>query len=677
MASLIGQTLGQYQIIAQLGHGGMATVYKAYHPRLDRHVAVKVVHQMFIQDESFVARFEREAQIVASLDHPHIVPVYDFNEYHGQPYLVMKFIEGTTLKSVLTNKTLSLDEILKLMPPIADALDYAHRRGVLHRDIKPSNIMIDGAGVPYLTDFGLARMVKSGESSLSHDLLLGTPNYISPEQAQGKADITARTDQYSLGIVLYELVTGQVPFNADTPFAVVHSHIYVPPPAPSTVNPAIPPAVDAVLMRALAKEPDTRYPTATEMVSAFTAAVRDADMNTINAARDAARDQMRAAMPIPSGEDSPTIQTPPPSIESPVHDETPGGTSRRVVEASFDFGNVGASIRKMGDNIRVNIERDNASNEPPGRKPKPGQPPASISMEGSLREVGEQIRDVVEDVFNGGDLDIAPEDDESAARKRIERQIKKRNEFNGHAVAYVFINIFFWVIYLSMSGGSFFGADLPPEATAFPWPLVVSMGWGAGFVAHAVETHFETGKRAARRLRIIRDAYRHEFGANWARVASRNDLKRIRRRAEAPIKKRIEFFEHLGVYIMINLMMWLIYFFAMPNMMDVLDIGDIPMLGNGAPFPWPLAVMFFWGIGLVANAVEALGASRAERSIERELERERAFLNSEKPKRALAADQDDFPASIRLTQDGELTDSMIADLDDDARSAPSANRARR
>jgi serine/threonine protein kinase len=663
MASLIGQTLGQYQIVAQLGHGGMATVYKAYHPRLDRYVAVKVVHQMFIQDESFLARFEREAQIVASLDHPHIVPVYDFNEFHGQPYLVMKFIEGATLKSVLANKTLSLDEILKLMPPIAEALDYAHRRGVLHRDIKPSNIMIDGAGVPYLTDFGLARVVKIGESSLSHDLLLGTPNYISPEQAQGKADITARTDQYSLGVVLYELVTGQVPFNADTPFAVVHSHIHVPPPAPSTIDPAIPPAVDAVLMRALAKDPDARFESAAEMVSAFTAAVRDADLNTINAARD----QMRATMPVPAGEDSPTIQTPPPSIESPVHDETPGGTPRRVVEASFDFGNVGASIRKMSDNIRVSIERDNAP--PDTRKAKPGQPNASISMEGSLREVGESIRDAVEDVFNGGDLDIAAEDDESAARKRIERQLKKRNEFNGHAIAYVFINAFLWIIYLGMSGGSFLGADMPPEATAFPWPLVISMGWGAGFVAHAIETHFETGKRAARRLRIIRDSYRREFGANWARVASRNDLKRIRRRAEAPIKKRIEFFEHLGVYTMINLMLWMIYIFAMPKIVDVLDLDDVPMIGSDAPFPWPLVVMFFWGIGLVANAVEALGASRTERAVERELERERAFLNSEKPKRALAADQDDFPASIRLTQDGELTDSMIADLDDDARRA--------
>lgn len=668
MASLIGQTLGQYQIIAQLGHGGMATVYKAYHLRLDRYVAVKVVHPMFTQDEAFLARFEREAQIVARLDHPHIVPIYDFDEYQGQPYLVMKFIEGATLKSILAEKTLSLADILKLVPPIADALDYAHRQGVLHRDIKPSNIMIDTAGIPYLTDFGLARMVKSGESSLSHDLLLGTPNYISPEQAQGKADITARADLYSLGIVLYELVTGQVPFSADTPFAVVHSHIYVPPLAPSTVNPAIPPAVDAVLMRALAKDPNARFESASEMVSAFSAAVRDADLNTFNAVREA----MRAAMPIPADEDLPTIQTPPPSAESPIHDETPGGTSRRVVEASFDFGSVGASIRQMGDKMRANAERENA---PPARKPKPDQSSASISVEGSLREVGESIRDVVEDVFGGVDLDAAPEDDESAARRRIERQIAKRREFGIHAAAYVVVNLFLWAIYLGMAGGGFFGIDLPTEAAAFPWSLVVSMGWGAGLLAHGIETYYETGERAARRLRIIRDAYRREFGANWSQTASRSELKRVRRRAIAPIKKRIEFFEHLGVYTMINLMLWVIYLSTVFRDSEEFEeffeefiefeVGEIP-------FPFPLAVMFFWGIGLVSNALEVFGAARRERAIERELERERAVLDSEKPKRARAAESDP-PRSIRLTQDGELTDSMIADLerDGDARRAQS------
>jgi hypothetical protein len=307
----------------------------------------------------------------------------------------------------------------------------------------------------------------------------------------------------------------------------------------------------------------------------------------------------------------------------------------------------------MGENFRAGIEGENA---PPARKAKPDQTAASISVEGALDEVGE-------DVFGGADLDAALEGDESAARRRIERQIAKRREFGIHAAAYVVVNLFLWAIYLGMAEGGFFGIDLPTEAAAFPWSLVVSMGWGAGLLAHGIETYYETGERAARRLRIIRDAYRREFGANWSRTASRSDLKRVRRRAEAPIKKRVEFFEHLGVYIMINLMLWVIYLSIAFRNFEESEIG-------GIPFPFPLVVMFFWGIGVVSNALEVFGTARRERAIERELERERALLDSEKPKRARAAESD-APQSIRLTQDGELTDSMIADLnrDDDARRA--------
>ncbi|MFN8449627.1 MAG: protein kinase [Anaerolineae bacterium] len=187
MASLEGQTLGQYRVIEQMGSGGMATVYKAYHPRLDRYVAIKMLHEAFQEDKNFLARFEREAQIVARLEHPHIVQVFDFDEYNGRPYLVMKYIEGRTLKAELESAPLTLDDIIRIMTPVADALDYAHRRGVLHRDIKPSNIIIDSTGVAYVTDFGLARMAQLGDSTLSHDVLLGTPHYISPEQAMATA----------------------------------------------------------------------------------------------------------------------------------------------------------------------------------------------------------------------------------------------------------------------------------------------------------------------------------------------------------------------------------------------------------------------------------------------------------------------------------------------------------
>ena len=282
MASLEGQTLGQYKVIAQMGSGGMATVYKAYQARLDRYVAIKMLHEAFQEDKNFLARFEREAKIVARLEHPHIVPVFDFDEYNGRPYLVMKYIEGRTLKAELEAAPLTLDDILRIMPPVADALDYAHRQGVLHRDIKPSNIIIDTNGTPYLTDFGLARMAQLGDSTLSQDVLLGTPHYISPEQAMGNRDLDARTDLYSLGVVLFELVVGRVPFSADTPFAVIHDQIYRPLPKPSSINPEITPAVDAVLEKALAKAPADRYATATEMIDAFRRAVDQSGMTTLD-----------------------------------------------------------------------------------------------------------------------------------------------------------------------------------------------------------------------------------------------------------------------------------------------------------------------------------------------------------------------------------------------------------
>ncbi len=712
MASLVGQTLGQYQIVAQLGHGGMATVYKAYHARLDRTVAVKMVHSMFVEDKSFLARFEREAQIVARLDHPHIVPVYDFNESHGQPYLVMKFIEGKTLKAYAYEQALSLDDIINLMTPIADALDYAHGQGVLHRDIKPSNILIDGAGVPYLSDFGLARMVKSGESSMSHDILLGTPNYISPEQGQGKLTLTPRTDQYSLGVVLYELVVGQVPFSADTPFAVVHSHIYTPPPPPSSINPAVSPALDAMLMRTLAKQPEDRYESASAMVVAFKAAVRELDANALNAARDASRIEMqRAANFTPSTsppDDQPTIQTPPPAalpdliapdVLKPAAPNTASDTgtptpAQRVVEVSFDFGSVGQAVRQAGDQVRTAIER--AAQNPPGSAPPPIPPSvnADKSKRGAPPPSSESfehvITNAVEGWFGGGDLDVAAENDQSAARKRIEKQVKKRGEFAGHVVTYIVINIILWFIFINVSAGDLpFNMDIPVEAWAFLWPFVVSMGWGAGLLAHGVETFQQTGKRAARRLRVMRDAYRREFGPDWSRTASKGDLKRVRKIAEAPFKKREEFAQHLVVYVMINIMLWGIFLFASDSILALINSND-PELTQAMGFPWPLFVTFGWGIGLIANAFEALGAGRTERTIEREMERERRILDSEKPKRAArgraqlpGADEafGDFDTieepreqvreprtgrgGVRLTEDGELTDSMIVELEDD------------
>ncbi len=280
-----GENVGAYRVIGQLGQGGMATVYKAYHAQLNRYVAIKMMHHAFQENENFLARFRREAQIVALLEHPHIVPVYDFNEHLNQPYLVMKFIEGKTLKGTLVDGALTLEQVNHVMTAVASALTYAHSKGVLHRDIKPSNIVIDNENVPYLADFGLARIAEAGESTLSADMIMGTPHYISPEQALGEKNLTARTDIYSLGVVLYELAVGRVPFSADTPYAIIHDHIYTPLPLPSQVNPDLPPSVEMVLLKALSKDPQDRYESAVEMVDAFKKAISDAGVAELRSDR--------------------------------------------------------------------------------------------------------------------------------------------------------------------------------------------------------------------------------------------------------------------------------------------------------------------------------------------------------------------------------------------------------
>ncbi len=265
----VGENVGPYRIIEQLGQGGMATVYKAYHAALDRYVALKVLHPAFGEDPNFEARFQREARLVAKLEHPSIVPIYDYSEHDGRPYLVMKFIEGDTLKARLNQGPLTSEEISRVVDSVGSALAYAHKQGVLHRDIKPSNVLVATDGQMYLADFGLARIAQSGESTLSSDMIMGTPQYISPEQAQGLKDLDEGTDIYSFGVMLYEMVVGQVPFSADTPFSIIHDHIYSPLPLPRSINPKVPESVERVLLKALAKDRADRYPDIDSMVKAF------------------------------------------------------------------------------------------------------------------------------------------------------------------------------------------------------------------------------------------------------------------------------------------------------------------------------------------------------------------------------------------------------------------------
>ena len=269
MPFVTGANIGPYRIVNKLGQGGMATVYKANHAALDRYVALKVLHPAFKEDPQFLERFHREAKLVALLEHPNIVPIYDFSEHEGQPYLVMKFIPGQTLKARLLEGPLQIEESNKIIEAVGNGLAYAHGKGVLHRDVKPSNILIGKDGRIYLADFGLARIAELGASTLSGDMLMGTPHYISPEQARGDGDLDERTDIYSLGIVLYEIVVGRVPFSADTPFSIIHDHIYTPLPMPSEVNPAVPDEIQNILLKALAKDRDHRFESVNETVQAY------------------------------------------------------------------------------------------------------------------------------------------------------------------------------------------------------------------------------------------------------------------------------------------------------------------------------------------------------------------------------------------------------------------------
>ena len=267
MDDLTGKTIAGYQIIEQIGRGGMSTVFRAYQPSLDRDVAIKILPPYYSQqDDSFLTRFKREARSIAKLRHPNILMVMDFGQQDDLAYIVMEYVTAGTLRDRL-KKPIALGEVNLLIGQIASALAYAHEQGIVHRDVKPSNIMLPKSDWALLTDFGLARMV-GGSFLTQSGMTVGTPAYMSPEQGSGKT-IDHRTDIYSLGVMLYEMVVGEVPYTAETPMAVVVKHIVEPLPMPRAKNPDIPEDLQRVILKALAKDPADRFQNINDLAKAL------------------------------------------------------------------------------------------------------------------------------------------------------------------------------------------------------------------------------------------------------------------------------------------------------------------------------------------------------------------------------------------------------------------------
>ena len=335
MADSVPEKLGKYKIIEEVGRGGFAAVYKAVDTTLNRTVALKCLAPHLLWDPTFVQRFQREAEVAANLDHPHVVTIYEVGQIEGVYFIAMQFLAGRTLSQTLEAEgPLPVSQVQTIIEQIASALDYAHARGLVHRDIKPSNIIVADDGRATLTDFGL---VKAGEGTKlsTTGVVFGTPEYMSPEQAEGGKELDARSDIYSLGVVLFEMLAGRIPFVADTPLTVMYKHVHEPPPLDELPS-DLPQGVVAVVEKALAKEPADRFESVGQMVKALQRAVAKAPVPA-----------EEVAPPPPMVVEKPEPEVAPPPLEKeavpfwqrvPLWGAIGGGLAVILIAAAVYFG---------------------------------------------------------------------------------------------------------------------------------------------------------------------------------------------------------------------------------------------------------------------------------------------------------------------------------------------------
>ncbi|MEL6268943.1 MAG: protein kinase, partial [Chloroflexota bacterium] len=631
----------------RIGSGGMAVVYRARHKQLQKDVALKMMHESIADDPDLLQRFLREAQIVSRLSHPNIVGLFDYDAENNQSFLVMQYINGRALKWHLRKRVLPLAEINTICTAIANALTYAHENDVLHRDVKPGNVIIAEDGTPFLTDFGLARVVSQGESSLSAGMIVGTPHYLSPEQASGEYEIGPAADIYALGVMLYEMVVGRVPFAAETPHAIVHDQIYTAPPRPTLVNPEIPADVEDVLMRVLEKDPSERYTTANDLMDAFNLAIQQSGLLELSEDRREIAAQSMAKLR--------------------KERVTP---SRGTVEAEIDTGAVRDVLNDAGRLIasRFAPQVNNRVN---------------------------QIRDAIRKVSDGEDRPYTPptpDELEKQIQQRVERRVNARAGWRTHLVAFVVVNAAIFAvgavgssvgaapirlnIQQDLAAGDMAGAaaaEIGLVAAQQPWALVGLLLWLGGLMAHRLAVGALSSRVEDKRERMLMDALAKDYGPDWRSSITEGQYVRVEKGVDDYFCKVRVFQQHVIQFVFGSAAIVMLFGLLRPVLIEWSEYlalspttdGWAEVLGVIIQQPAFVPIILVWLVILSVHAFKTYTGKPI--NMEDELERERSltYERHNTPHPAQQSDKrknnlEDAPLpGVRLSADGELTNSTV------------------